>query len=174
MKAALNSLLIATALCVSPAGFASSPAASDRATATVEFVKPEDFTDFRLSPYGGKSDAELLGKELQRDINRLAGSILPAGYRAFVRIVDIDMAGEFEPERLPPNDRVRIMKGVYTPKIRLEYSVTDDAGNVVASGERRLTEPAYDMQLRTRPHDHLEIESGMIADLFREIAREIA
>ena len=174
MKAALSSLLIATALCGTPAAFANLPADAERATATVELVQPENFTDFRLSPYGGKADVELLGKELQRDVNRLAGSMLPAGYRAFLRIVDIDMAGEFEPERLPPNDRVRIMRGVYTPKIRLEYSVTDDAGNVVAAGERRLTDLGYEMRLRTRPHDHLEIETGLIADLFREIARSIA
>jgi len=170
MKTPLTSLLLATALCGAPAAFASGPV-SNRATATVELVSPEKFTDFKSTYLGTASDAQYLGRELQRETNRLAGNLLPAGYKVLLRITDIDMAGDFEPERGAPHDQIRIMRGVYTPKIALEYSVTDASGQVVASGERRLTQLGYEMRLRAPQREPLTIESELIGDFFREIAR---
>jgi hypothetical protein len=172
MKTTLTSLLLATVIGGVPVAFGSGPASAPRATATVELVNPEEFTDFRTSFMGSVSEAQSLGKELQRETNRLAGNLLPAGYKVLLRITDIDMAGDFEPHRRPPLDQVRVMRSVYTPKIELAYSVTDAAGNVVAAGERRLTEPGYDLRLYPMHRDHLTVETEMLADFFREIARQ--
>jgi Protein of unknown function (DUF3016) len=172
MKTTLVSLLIATALCGATASFGSG-STSTKATATVEFLDPENFTDFKTSSIGGASDAEYLGKELRREINRQAGNILPAGYRVLLRVRDVDLAGEFEPQNGPRFDEVRILKGVYTPKMKIDYSVTDADGNVVASGERNLTDLGYDFRLHVPAADRtLEIESEMVADFFRAIVRE--
>ncbi len=171
MKNTLTTILLAAALGGAPVTFASNSSAQ-RATATVEFDHPENFTDFKLSPHARDADARYLSKELQQETNRLAGNILPAGYHVILRIRDIDMAGEFEPQRVPPNDQIRFMRGVYTPRISLEYSVTDAAGNVVSSGERRLTDLGYDQRIHTPgENDHLHVELNMIGDFLREIAR---
>lgn len=170
MKPTLTSLLLAAVISGSPAAFASGPAAN-RATATVELVSPEKFTDFKTSFMGTESDAQALGRELQRETNRLAGNILPAGYRVLLRISDIDMAGDFEPERGAPHDQIRIMRSVYIPRIALQYSVTDAAGNLVTSGERKLTQAGYEMRLRPMLREPLTIETDLLGDLFREIAR---
>ena len=168
---ALTSILLAAALSGAPVAFASGPIKGPRATATVELVNPEKFTDFKTSFVSTETDARHLGREFQREVNRVAGNILPAGYKVMLRVSDIDMAGDIEPHRRASFDDVRIMRSVYTPKIHLEYSVTDAAGNVVASGERRLTDLAYDMRLRTGSVDRLTIETDLVADFFREIAR---
>jgi hypothetical protein len=171
MKTTIASLLVATALGGATASFGFDDTLP-KATATVEFLDPENFTDFKTTQSGSPSDVTYLGKELRREINRQAGNVLPAGYRVLLRIHDVDLAGEFEPQRGPRFDDVRILKAIYTPKMKLEYSVTDAEGNVVASGERNLTDLAYEQRVHLHSADRtLEIESEMVADFFREIAR---
>lgn len=176
MKTTLGSFLIATLITSASVALAAPEASSavPRATATVELIEPEKFTDFKSSHLGGSAETRHLTRELQRETNRLAAKHLPAGYRVMLRITDIDMAGEYEPERGSPSDQVRIMRGVYTPKIEFAYSVTDAEGNVVASGERRLTDVGYEMRLRSPRRDELMIETELLADFFREIARQTA
>jgi hypothetical protein len=172
MKTTLVSLILAAALSGATASFGSGNETT-KATATVEFLDPENFTDFKTSFTGRAADAEYLGKELRREINRQAGNILPEGYRVLLRIRDVDLAGEFEPQRGPRFDDVRILRDIYTPKMKIEYSVTDAAGNVVSSGERFLTDLGYGFRVRMSPGDrNLEIESEMVGDFFREIARK--
>jgi hypothetical protein len=174
MKTTFVSLLVATALCGATAGF-SSGETTTKATATVEFLDPENFTDFKTTPMGRLADAEYLGQELRREINRQAGNILPAGYRVFLQIHDVDLAGEFEPQLGPRYDDVRILKAIYTPKMKLTYSVTDAEGNEVASGERHLVDLGYEHRLRLpAANETIEIESEMVADFFRTIARTVS
>jgi hypothetical protein len=172
MKTTLTTLLLATALCGANAGFGSGSSELARATATVELVNPENFTDFKTSRIGGAADATYLAKELQREINRQAARIFPAGYRVLLRVSDVDLAGEFEPQQRAPYDDIRIMRAVYTPRMQLEYSVTDANGNVIAAGERTLTDLGYEYRLRTPvSNETLQIETEMVGDFFREIAR---
>jgi hypothetical protein len=172
MKTTLCTLLAAAALVSGSASYGSG-STSAKATAVVELDNPADFTDFKISSYTTEKDTQALSIELRREINRLAANILPEGYRVTIRISDIDMAGDFERFRRPPLDDVRIVRSTYAPRMKLAYSVTDAAGNVVSSGERNLIDMSFDMRLRM-PHpdvEHLQIETEMVGDFLRDIAR---
>jgi hypothetical protein len=174
MKTAFLSLLVVTALSGATVSFGSGDS-SGKATVTVEYLDPEKFTDFKTTRMGGNTDTEYLSRELRQEINRQAGRILPAGYRVLMRIHDVDLAGDFEPQLRPPFDDIRIMRSVYIPRMKIEFSVTDAAGNVVASGERTLSDMSYEFRLRPTPQNRtLEVESEMIGDFFREIRRAAA
>lgn len=170
MKTTICTLIAAAALIGATASVASA-GSGNRATATVEFQNAENFTDFKTSRMGTTSDVQALSKELRNEVNRLAGNLLPAGYHVMLRFTDIDLAGEFEPQRLPPMDDVRILKGVYTPKLAVQYSVTDAAGNVVAEGERKLTDLGFEWRMHLPNDSHVAIEAEVIGDFLREIAR---
>jgi hypothetical protein len=58
----------------------------------------------------------------------------------------IDLAGEFELYRGPQADQVRITKGLYPPRIMLEFEVIDDTAAVVRSGKRDLTDLNYQLR----------------------------
>ena len=173
MKTTLcTSLIFAAALTGASASFGSGSTAA-KATAVVELDDPASFTDFKISSWSTEKDTEVLSAELRREINRLAGSLLPEGYRVTMRIHDIDMAGDFEPYRRPPLDDVRIVRSIYAPRMKVGYTVTDAAGNVVSSGERNLIDTTFDMMVRMpRPDvEHLRIETEMVGNFLREIAR---
>ena len=89
MKTTLVSLLLGTSLFGATVALADDSRATARATATVELIDPEQFTDFKSSRMGTAKDVQALARELRREVNRQAAKNLPAGYQVMLRIQDI-------------------------------------------------------------------------------------
>jgi hypothetical protein len=126
---------------------------------SVVFVEPEKFTDAGYSE--GERGAPAILEPLQRFIVETAARYLP-------KITDIDLAGDFEPLRGPQAHLVRIIKGLYPPRIVLEFRLADAADRTVKGGKRNLTD--IDYQLRTAyPHDdYLRYEKELLRDWLRD------
>ncbi len=109
---------------------------------TVVFVDPERFADAGAAagrPRPGAARLEALARAV-----RAAGEVVvPAGLALEVRVVDLDLAGEFEPVHAPAFERVRVMRGSTPPRIDLEFQLTDARGGVVTAGHRSLRDPCY-------------------------------
>jgi hypothetical protein len=123
------------------------PTSSNGVTAadvTVEFQNPDDFRDVRDS-LGGTTDQNALAA-LRTWLQESAPARLAAGQKLHVTFTDIDLAGDFLPGANV--DRVRIIRGVYIPRMELSFTVTDAAGQVVKEGKRTLTN--LDFQNTTR------------------------
>ena len=123
--------------------FAALPAAA--ATATVTLLEPERFTDVGTDRQHARSHEYL--EAIDDHIRQRASSWLPAGDRLEVRITDVDMAGDFEPWRRPMRD-VRVLRGIYPPRIVLAFRWTAADGVVRGEGERVLEDRAYLTQTR--------------------------
>jgi len=142
------------------------PAQAD-SRVSVTFVDPQQFTDLKEQD-GDVTSPQLLG-ELKDFINQTGERSIPADMHLAVRVTDVDMAGRFEPWRGPEFDHVRIVKSLYPPRIKLEFSLTDARGKVVSAGERVLT----DLVFQTRnafaqpADDHLRYEKDILRDWFR-------
>lgn len=102
---------------------------------TVEFQNPDDFRDVRDS-LGGSTDQNALAS-LRTWLQENAPARLSAGQKLRVTFTEIDLAGDFLPGANV--DRVRIIRGVYIPRMELAFAVTDAAGQVVKQGTRTLT-----------------------------------
>lgn len=102
---------------------------------TVEFRNPEDFRDVRDS-LGGSTDQNAL-VALRTWLQENAPARLAAGQKLHVTFTDIDLAGDFLPGANV--DRVRIIRGVYIPRMELSFALTDASGQVVKEGTRTLT-----------------------------------
>ncbi len=140
---------------------------------SIQFLEPENYTDFAKSQMKSKSGREALEKEFRQRLKDVAGRYLPPGYHLTLRFRDINMAGEFEPQRGPEFNDVRIIRGIYPPSIKVEYEIKDPEGNVVASGQRRETDLTFQDVVTFRRDRPLFYETELVIDLLRDITRSL-
>ncbi len=109
------------------AGFASA------ATVSVTFVQPEKFTDAGYSR-GRATPRELaeLQQEMQQRLQRLADRKLEASDTLQVEVLDIDLAGDFETNRLTRFGDIRVVRDIASPRITLRY--TAKLGDRIVNG----------------------------------------
>ena len=157
-------------------GFASSCAtdagnSGGGGTVEVNYQSPDQFTDMSRSYSALRGADEGYLSELREYIQRTGSHRLPARFALSITITDVDMAGQFEPERGPQAIDVRIVKAIYPPRIDLRFRLTDPSGAVRAQGERHLTNQSF--QWTATPvirDDPLRYEKALIDDFLREIA----
>ena len=140
----------------------------------VNYESPERFTDMSRSfgsPRG--ADAGYLD-ELRNHLQTAAADRLPAGYTLSVTITDVDMAGDFEPQRGAEFSDVRIVKSIYPPRIDLRYRLTGPDGVVRSEGDRRLRNTSFDLTIRSlNREDPLRHEKALIDDFLSDLRGEI-
>ena len=132
---------------------------------SVSFVEPQKFTDSRrieLAP----TSARVL-RELEKFLIETGGRYLPPTTKLSIRVTDIDLAGDFELFRGPQADQVRITKGLYPPRIMLEFEVIDGTAAVVRSGKRDLTDLNYQLRNVYPREDYLRYEKDILRDWLR-------
>ncbi len=140
-------------------------------TAQVTYQNPENFTDMTRSDSGRGADEGYM-RELQQHLERSAASRLPAGSRLNVTITDVDMAGDFEPQRGPDFHDIRVVKQIYAPRITLTYQLLDANGTVVDQGERQLRNQVFDWTVTPITQDDpLRYEKALLDDFLRDILR---
>jgi len=137
-----RTLILAASLLAPAAAFA-----GDASSVTVIFDHPENYADVKDAFVGTEKGRDDLLAELRQFIESRAPSYLQKGQRLEIRFTDIDLAGDFEPSHGPQFDRVRIMKGVYPPRLEFGFKLTDANGQVLKEGQRKLTDLAYQSRL---------------------------
>lgn len=129
------------------------------ASAHVEFVKPESFTDAGRG-YAGAERAENL-QRLAAHITAEAAKRLPAGDALDVWVTDVDLAGYYDPRQAFTRE-VRIVKDFYPPRIKLRFRLTRGDGTVVKEGERSLVDANFLSRAQRYPLDGLGYEKTML------------
>jgi hypothetical protein len=132
---------------------------------SVSFVEPEKFTDSRRVEFAPTSAGVL--RELEKFLIETGGRYLPPPTKLSIRVTDIDLAGDFELFRGPQADQVRINKGLYPPRIMLEFEVIDGTAAVVRSGKRDLTDINYQVRNVYPREDYLRYEKDILRDWLR-------
>lgn len=130
----------------------------------VEYIQPEKFTDISSSQYGPPNSSYL--DQLSKHIAKQALSYLAAGQSLTISILDIDMAGAFEPWNTPGQD-IRMIKHIYPPRIALRYQLRDAEGKVLKDGEAQLSNPTYLMNLSPNSMDSVRHEKALMDDWLR-------
>ena len=178
MKTKITSLIRTVALAALVAIAApSATAKSDDMTnqpdgvVTVQFDNMKKFTDFGSQYLPTESNQRYLAKILREEIQGIAPHYIPADHHLTLRFLDINMAGEFESERGPELDGVRIVRGIYRPSFHVEYRVTDEMGNVISSGQRRISDLAFREVISFRRDEPLFYETELARDLISDISR---
>jgi hypothetical protein len=131
------------------------------AAATVNFVDIGKMTDVPHD-FHDRENMQFLFRE---HLNLLSQK-LPAGQVMVVDFLDIDLAGDEFP-RVAVRD-VRVLKGrADWPRLHLRYRIERD-GQVLASGESKLSDPNYLMGMNRYERDLYGHEKQMLDDWFRK------
>ncbi len=132
---------------------------------TVTFTQPENYVDMPFAPW----ERDRVMKDLQTHFDKL-GATLPSGQDLKIEILDIDLAGQIEPQTRGTHD-LRIMRGrADWPTIQLRYRL-ESAGVVIKSGESRVNDMNY-LQNRINRYaanESLRYEKRMLDEWFKTL-----
>ena len=165
-----SSIFLSSLLAVTSSFAWASSAAPQQSTdgrVSVSFFEPEKFRDVGRTYNASDRDREADLSEIREYLVRQASHYLPEGYRLEVTFNDIDMAGEFEPQRGPRWTDVRVIKDIYAPRMALSFRLTDADGNIVKEGKRNLTDLAFLSKLVVDRNDAYRHEKALLDDWLR-------
>ena len=128
----------------------------------VRWGDPAEFTELRYSPNRRQASQGDWVAELGAYVARRIARVLPAGERVDVEVLDVERAGEFEWWG-SMNDDIRVMRPIYAPRMRVQFRRFGSDGQVVAEGERTLSDIAYlDGPQPVSSSDPLRYEKRMV------------
>lgn len=143
---------------------AADAAKPDTAKVTVAFDHPEKFTDVKDAYMATDKGQDAILAQIKDYVESKAKSYLRAGQKLEVTFTDIDLAGDFEPQRGPQFNNVRIVKDIYIPRLKLVFKLTGADGKVINEGKRELTDLAFMMRAAFPPSDSLRFEKDILND----------
>jgi hypothetical protein len=133
---------------------------------SVVFIEPEKFTDARRASAEPTSPAIL--RELEKYLVDRSTLYVPEPMMLNIRIVNIDLAGDFELFRGPHADQVRVTKDLYPPRIVLEFELLKSPEKVIKAGKRELTDMDYQLRVVYPREDYLRYEKELLSDWLRQ------
>jgi hypothetical protein len=131
---------------------------------TVIFDHPENFTDVKDAFMPTDKGRDAILEQIKQFVETKAASYLAAGQALEVKFTDIDLAGEFEPQRGPQFMDVRIVKDLYAPRFNLEFKLTGAAGKVISDGQRKLRDLNFMSRLTLSSSEPLRFEKDILKD----------
>jgi hypothetical protein len=133
----------------------------------VVYVSPEKFTDVKDNDYFRDEGRDEYLATLKQHIEAQADKYIPAGQHLALRITDVKMAGDFEPQRGPGFEHIRIYREVYPPRFNFEFKLTDANGKVLKEGARKIVDLDYlDLINPYFRDDPLRYEKKLLDDWF--------
>jgi hypothetical protein len=134
------------------------------AAVEVSFLHPEGYTDAGRYD-GAKADPGTLDA-LKRHLRRLGERGLKPGQTLKIEILDIDLAGRFEPWHAAAYD-IRFLRPITWPRIALRYELNDGNGTV-SGAEETLADLNYQMRTSAASSsDPLRYEKAMLDGWFK-------
>jgi len=170
MRLAIRAAGLLTALSFLPAlALADAPPA-----VTVEFVKPESFSDVEDRRTRVSADRNPALRAIREHLEDKALAYLAPGQSLLVRFTDIDLAGEYEPSADLRWADVRIVKRVYPPRLKFDYQLSDIDGVTLAEGSTQLRDLGFLEGNTGRQQDPLLFEKRLLDRWLRETLTETA
>lgn len=108
------------------------------ARVSVTYVNPDKFAENRMFGMQDRFNHIDYLTELKDYLVKRGEKILAPGQRLHVNIIDIRLAGAYEPSSGAQSDHIRMMRDVYPPRIDLDFQLTDQDGKVLREGKRVL------------------------------------
>jgi hypothetical protein len=142
---------------------------------SVSWEDPAQFSELRHSGSGYAASQGNWLNTLASHMRKQAEKTLPPGHRLELTIVDIKLAGSYEPWLGPNLQNTRIVRDRYPPRMTVRFRELDAAGTVLAEGERNLSDPAF--MLGASPSgdsDPLRYEKRMVDSWLRSDWRTAA
>ena len=119
----------------------------------VNFIDPERYTDANLRQRYGRSANEPAMREIETYLWRLGEAYLQPGDKLTIDVLDVDLAGRFEPWQFNYRD-VRFMRQFTWPSIKVRYRL--ERGSAVSQVvEETVADRGYLTFLTTRDYSNI-------------------
>ncbi len=130
----------------------------------VSFVGAAHYTDANLyNGYGEAARAPAL-REIEQTLDRLGQRYLRQGQTLSIEVLNVDLAGRFEPWRTLAYN-VRFMRDITWPRIKLRYRLTEN-GQPTRAGEENISDQTYLMHAGRTTGQVMPYEKAMLEDWF--------
>jgi Protein of unknown function (DUF3016) len=138
----------------------------------VDWTDPAQFSEIRYSGNRWEAKRGNWVAQLAEHLQQRALKQLPPGQRLEVTFTDIKRAGNYEPWRGVNLQHTRIVRDIYPPRIELTFKRLDAAGNVIAEGQRKLSDAGFLYgSTGLRGGDMLRYEKSMLDEWLRRELR---
>ncbi len=155
--------LVAVSLCLTMT------MAARAADVEIEWFEPEKYRDIRSGVESRKSFQDRVIAALTGYFEDAAAATLPADQTLYLKITDVDLAGDVEYFFFRFSMGVRVMRDIYFPSIEFNYVLEDPDGNLLKSGEENIKDMGYLFSGRFYINDPpFDYEKRMIDDWFRK------
>lgn len=137
--------------------------AADRASGpvSVEFVDAEKFTDVNDRALKTSPEKNTNLSALRKHVESKGNKYLKPGQTLAISFTDIDLAGDHKPQLSPQMQDVRVVTGLYPPRMSFNYVLKDASGQVLKSGEAKLSDVGFDTHSAGLTSDPLRYEKRM-------------
>jgi hypothetical protein len=139
----------------------------------VVFDHPENFTDVKDRAIPTDKGRDSILYNIRTFITDRSDRMLPEGYSLRITFTDIDLAGDFEPQRGAQWDDVRIVKSIYPPAFKFSYAVMDAAGKTIKQGSENIRDMTFDTRITIDRDDPLHYEKDVLDDWMRSNLRNL-
>lgn len=147
-------------------GMSAAAALPARAELAVTFDHPERYTDAALYGDRGTTARQPAIDGIRQLLERLGTRYLRPGQTLRIEVLDVDLAGRFEPLRRFSSD-IRVMLPVTWPRIKVRYTL-EDGGSARPAITETIVEQHYLSQAGSYlASDPLRYEKAMLEDWFR-------
>lgn len=138
---------------------------------SVAWNDPAGFTELRQSSNRWAATEGNWLSQLAEYLRGRAQQRLGSGERLDLTIVDVDLAGGYEPWLGLDQRDTRVVRDIYPPRMTLQFRHIGADGQVLSEGERKLTDPGFlTGSMPINNTDSLRFEKRMIdAWLRREL-----
>lgn len=155
----MQAYLLLLAACL----LAGSALAADRAAGpvTVKFVDAEKFTDVNDRALKTSPEKNSNLAALRKHVETKGTKYLKPGQTLAISFTDIDLAGDHKPQLSPQMQDVRVVTGLYPPRMSFNYVLKDASGQVIKSGEAKLSDVGFDTHSAGLTSDPLRYEKRM-------------
>jgi|HubBroStandDraft_2_1064218.scaffolds.fasta_scaffold140769_2 hypothetical protein len=116
---------------------------AEMANVQVNFVKPENFSDFRIQGRQENVSAGIFRDQISSYLSPIVARRFP-GDSLNLKFTDIDLAGRIDLSRTRQLSNIRIDRNVASPlRMYFDFALTDAKGKILASGSKSLVDPDY-------------------------------
>lgn len=146
------------------------------AEVTVNWVEPMTYSDMDRGVTYSQSLFERFSERMESHISDEADRYLPPSYSLSLTVMDVDLAGEEEFWRGVDYSDVRIIRDIYPPRMKFQYQVKNDQGEIIKEGMSQVTDLNYLWNVARSVHqtDPFFYEKELISDWMRKTLSPLA
>ncbi|MBN1830623.1 MAG: DUF3016 domain-containing protein [Deltaproteobacteria bacterium] len=134
----------------------------------IDWVDIKRYSDIEVANGAQKPFEERVVRNLTEFFRTAAKEYLPVDQILYVRITDLDLAGDVDYFFMPYEDPVRVVKEMYFPSIEFSYELRDAQNQVIKSGSEHIRDTEFLFTgIKSLKDDPFYYEKQLIDNWFR-------